>query len=339
MRTDDPIQPAARWRARGRLAAARPGAWWPVRGVRRLVAGGMLLVICGVLAGAARAASPEPSSANAMRDAAIQSIPFNELTDETQAKLWNVISKSTLHRRMPVQTIDCDPDLYLFFVRKPEVVVNMWQLMGISTMSMKRTGAYTLDALDGSGTQSKVELIYGTPETHVMYGEGVYEGPLLKRRINGRCVMVLKSGYQKTPLQRTNISSQLDVFLYLDNVGADLVAKTLQPVLGKTADQNFVETAGFVSRVSLAIEKNSSGVPRLAARMNNVQPEVRTEFVRVSSAVAQKNLPPPPGVTFVPSEEEVAKATGADSAPGLAPVKHATNPFDAASQSVPGARR
>ena len=337
MRIDDQIRTAAHRGSQAVLAAARRRAWVPVRAARWLGACGASVVMFGVLTtAAASAASPEPAVRDA-RDAAIQSIPFHELTDETQAKLWNVISKSTLHRRLPIQTIDCDPDLYLFFVRKPEVVVNMWQLMGISTLTMKRTGAYTMDALDGSGTQSKVELIYGTPETHVLYGEGVYEGPLFKRQLSGRCVMVLKSDYNKTPLQRTNISSQMDVFLTLDNVGADLMAKTLQPVLGKTADQNFAETAGFVSRVSHAIEKNSSGVPRLAARMSHVQPEVRTEFVRVATLVSQKHLPPPPGVTFLPREEEVARANEEGGLPR--PAKNSTNNGDAASQTLPGTRR
>lgn len=220
-------------------------------------------------------------------DLAAKLIPFNDLTQVTQDRLWNVCNKPTLYRRLPAQTLNCSHDLYLFFTRNPEVIVNMWQLMGVTSVNLKRIGPFTFDATDGAGTNSKVEIIYGNRTTQVMFGEGTYEGPLLKRKVNGRCVMVLTTNYGREEGQRTDISSQLDVFLQLDNSGADLLAKTLQPLLGKTADHNFAETAGFVARVSQAIDRNPGGVERLASRLNNVSPEVRDQFVRVSLASAK----------------------------------------------------
>jgi hypothetical protein len=178
--------------------------------------------------------------------------------------------------------------MHTFLIRNPEVVVNMWQLMGVTNVNLKRTGPFTFDASDGAGTASKMEIVYGTADTQVMFGEGTYEGPLLKRKVNGRCVMVLKSAYGRDEIQQTNIASQLDVFLQLDNMGVDLIAKTLHPLLGKTADHNFAETANFVGRVSQAIEKNPSGAERLAARLNNVSTEVKDQFIRVSRVAAQE---------------------------------------------------
>ena len=61
-------------------------------------------------------------------------IPFEQLTPPTQDRLRGVVERPTLHRRLPVQVNGCDPDLYVFFLRHPEVVVNMWQLMGITVI-------------------------------------------------------------------------------------------------------------------------------------------------------------------------------------------------------------
>lgn len=218
------------------------------------------------------------------RELAQQLIPFEQLQEPTQDRLWNVVSKTSIHRRMPDHEIGCDPDLYLFFVRNPEVVVSMWQLMGITKMTVTRVQDYVYDATDGLGTQARVELIYGTPEKHVFLAEGAYEGPLLRRRTPGRCVLVLRSGFGKDRQQRPQVGSQLDSFIQLDNVGAELVAKTLQPVLGKTADHNFSETLTFIGRLSQAIEKNSSGVERLASRLKGVEPPVKRQFVEVATA-------------------------------------------------------
>lgn len=280
-----------RWMARGSArpgnsAGHRPGATrFDPR--RRAFLGGSVAALCG-LASVARGndyiAGPEA------RDIARSLIPFDQLTPPTQERLWSVVDRPTIHRRLPVQVIGCDPDLYVFFLRHPEVVVNMWQLMGITSLSVRRTGAYAFDARDGIGTQAKVELVYGTPETHIFFADGAYEGPLLKRKTPGRCVMVLKSEYIQDARERTKVTNQLDAFLQLDQTGAEVVARTLQPLIGKTADHNFGETLTFVSRISQAVEKNATGVQRLATRLTGVDQGVREKFIAVATAANHRAM-------------------------------------------------
>jgi len=223
-------------------------------------------------------------SAREARELAQQLIPFDKLQEPTQERLWNVVSRTSIHRRMPEQRVACDPDLYLFFVRNPEVVVSMWQLMGITNMTIKRVQDYTYDATDGLGTQARIELIYGTPDKHVFLADGAYEGSLIKRKTPGRCVLVLRTSYVRDRDQHAHLENQLDAFIQLDSMGTEIVAKTLHPVFGKTADHNFTETLTFVSRLSQAIEKNSSGVERLAARLKGVDPPVKQKFIEVATA-------------------------------------------------------
>lgn len=230
-------------------------------------------------------ASEVPTTNKELRENAIQSIPFDRLTAESKSRILSVVNRPTIHRRLPSQDVECHPDVHIFLLRHPEVVVNMWQIMGATSMKLMRIGPYSFDSTDGAGTDARVELVYGTPEVHVLYGEGRYEGPLLKRATTGRCVMLLRSEYAADDTRRTRIGSSLDVFMQLDNVGAEIVAKTLQPLFGKTADHNFAETAKFVGRVSEAIESNGEGVERLASRLTNVQPEVRDQFARLAQRV------------------------------------------------------
>lgn len=219
------------------------------------------------------------------RELARSIIPFDRLTPPTQERLWGVVGRPSMHRRMPGQVIPCDPDLYLFFLRNPDVVVNMWQLMGATSMQLKRTGNFTFDARDNAGTQARIELVYGTPDTHVFLADGAYEGQLLKRRTPGRCVMVLKSDYARDAAQRVQVTNQLDAFVQIDQPGAELIVKTLQPVIGKTADHNFKETLSFVSRVSQTLERNATGVQRLASRLTALDPATRDKFVQVATNV------------------------------------------------------
>jgi len=223
------------------------------------------------------------------RNEAVQTIPFDQMNEQTQAKLSRVVANPSLYRRLPVQVVDCDPGLYVFLVRYPEVLVNIWQLMDITKLQVKRTGPFNFNADDGMGTHTSVELVYGCPELHVYYADGFYEGPLFRNRINGRCVILLHSEFSKQN-DRVNIKSYMDVFVDMDNVGADIVAKTLHPLVGKTADFNFAETMKFVGQVSQASEVNGAGVERLAAKLQNVNPDIRQTFAEHIEVVYQRSI-------------------------------------------------
>lgn len=217
------------------------------------------------------------------RREAIEAIPFEQLAEEAHAKLWSVVSRPSLYRQMPPTVIPADPDLYIFLVRHPEVIVNMWDLMGITKVTIDRNADYVFNASDGAGTDSRVELVYGDQNLHVMYAEGTYEGPLLKNEIRGRCVLVLRSDYAKSLEHETFVTSRLDVFLQIDNVGAELIARTLHPIVGSTADQNFVESVKFLGQVTQAAESRPQRLQQLTQRLTKITPPIRNQFATLST--------------------------------------------------------
>lgn len=232
------------------------------------------------------AAEEKAISTREAREEAVRAIPWDKLNDETQRKLRSVVESPSIYRRMPKRTVDCDTSLYLFLLRNPEIVVNMWQVMGVSNMTAQRTGAYTWKGNDGAGTQCDVELVFGTSELHIVYGEGFYEGSLFKRKMSGRCMLLLRSGFDEDP--RSRVVSLLDVFLTVDNAGLDLIAKTLSPLVGSTADSNFAETTKFLSRVSHTAEQNGPGLERMCGKLSRVEPQVREQFADLTGQIYQR---------------------------------------------------
>jgi hypothetical protein len=248
-----------------------------------------LLAVLFVVFFAARVAA-QPGWAlfdQATREEAVQAIPLTEVTEQARTKLQSVVSRPSFFRRLPAQMIDCDPDLFVFLVRYPEVVVNMWQLMGVTKVQVKRTGPYTFDASDGAGTVSSVELIYGRPDLHVYYGRGLYEGPLLRRQIHGDCVIALRSAYNRQD-DRVLVSSYMDIFVRFEDAGAELLARTLYPMVGRAVDNNFAESTKFVGQVSQAAELNGPGVQNLAGKLTNVEGAVRQSFAQHADVVYQR---------------------------------------------------
>ncbi|MDA1051456.1 MAG: hypothetical protein O3C40_13390 [Planctomycetota bacterium] len=249
--------------------------------MRFVVVGTAALLVASTTNAAPRAGAALDQQA---RHEAINAIPFDQLTEETQAKLWNVVSQPTIYRQLPITVTGSDPDMHVFLVRYPEIIVNIWQLMGVTKVQIQRTGDYTFQASDGAGTVCDVQLVYGDENTHVYYAEGSYEGVLLRKLIRGSCVIVLKSDYSRTEDQDVYVTNQLDLFMQLDNVGAEILARTLHPLVGKSADHNFTESTRFLSQVSRAAETRSGGLQQLAGRLKNVDEPIRERFVQIATA-------------------------------------------------------
>jgi hypothetical protein len=235
---------------------------------------------------------PEPvavgDSTREARDKAVKGIPFTQLTPQATSKLSAVIEGSSYFRRMPAQTLHCEPEVLISLARNPEVLVSIWDTMGITQVKLDRTAQYQHSGSDGAGTTCKLDLIYGNDATHVYFVEGDYDGQMWPKKLTGKSVIIL----HQTPAQEINgmrrITVWMDVFLKVDNIGADLVVRTLSPLVNKSADSNFVESVAFVEQISQAAAVNSSGLQTLIAKLNVSQP-IKEQFqqaVRVASARA-----------------------------------------------------
>ena len=108
------------------------------------------------------------------------------------------------------------------------------------------------------------------------------------------------------------VSNYMDVFVRLDNVGAELLVKALQPLFGKAADYNFVESSKFFGQVSLASEMNGPAMQRLSEKLNNCGPTVRQAFADRSDAVYQRAI-------FQRNMQAVSDAEGSQSGAGTRP--------------------
>ena len=325
----------ARWQRSSHRSTRR---WSPLGSLRWTLASARcrsiscLLLFSVILADASWGQLPSSSQLDeTARREAVAAIPFDRLDASSQAKLRAVVDQPTIYRRLPVTVVDSDPDMYLFLIRYPEVVVNMWQLMGVTKVKVNRTGDYTLDAADGAGTSGQIELVYGDRESHIYYSEGAYEGPLFRRLIRGRCVLVLKSEYCQTMDQRMYVTNRLDMFVQLENIGAELLAKTLLPLVGKTADQNFIESSRFLSQVSIAAETKPEKLRGLAGRLENVDPQVRTQFVTLIRQVA--------GQTAAAGAPRLSRvAEGADATAGRLETLEPSTALEPSTSPEPGRR-
>lgn len=257
---------------------------------------GSLVLLAALMAGAppvtaagATKKSPKPpqgTSAREAREDAIRAVPYARLDRAARSKISTVLANPTIFRRLPTQTIECDPHLYIFLVEHPDLVVNIWDVMGISDVSIDRVSEPVFDVNDRAGTRGRLEFVYRGPDLHVVYAQGSYTGSMLPRPVRGECVLLLRSSYIRSNDGRYFVRAKLDAFLRLDNVGVGVLAKTFQPLVTTAADHNFRETVAFVASVSRAAEVNYAGVQRLADRLAKVTVECRQQFTELTAQLA-----------------------------------------------------
>lgn len=231
--------------------------------------------------------------------------------------MQSVVANVSLFRRMPLSIVHCDPDLFAFSVEHPDVIVNIWRVLGISQISVEQIGPASYRVDDGAGTRGTVEYLLRSRDTQLVYVEGSYSGPPLPKPVEGRGVLLLKSASATDSEGRCLMTSRMDAFIAVEPGPVELMTRTLQPLLGKVADLNFQQTVGFLSTLSRTAEFNPPGIQRLAAKITRVRPEVRQEFAEICNRISARSA----GQTATPLAETplmVRRSTIQDTQPEAA---------------------
>lgn len=235
----------------------------------------------------------QATTSDAARREAIEYIPLRQVHKKYRRSVQKVLEDTSLYRRMPTQMVDCDPRMFTFLAQNPELLVEMWQHMGISRVSLKRTGAETFSLSDGAGTTGKLVIVEQkcdelAQNRIVMFSDGAYEGKPFKRPVRAQCVLLLRSGSVKETNGRDYVACRLDTFVRIERTSIELFAKAMHPWVGKTADNNFVDTIGFISNLSKASEQRPESIERLVRGLPRVTKQRQQEFVRIAHNCAQK---------------------------------------------------
>ena len=263
----------------GGIAPLRAARWWLA-----------VALLCGWLVAeperAAAQGAREATSSREAREEVLRRLSKAELSHEDRAKVNGILAATTIYRRLPSQVIECDPHLYVFLVEHPDLVVNIWEALGISEVQVEQIGEGLYSANDKAGTVGRMQFLHASPDMHVVYAEGSYEGPLFGRPIKGQSLLVLETRYFRNTSGRHFIRCRMDAFVHVENVGVGVLAKTLQPLVGAAADHNFRETTAFLAGVSRAAEVNYAGMQRMAEKLNRVAATDREQFASLTEQLA-----------------------------------------------------
>ena len=220
--------------------------------------------------------------------AALQKLPWNELTPATQTKIKSVASGSPLFHRMPQQKVLADPEIHQFLLRHPDLVIGFWEELGVTQLSLRevRENHYALREM--GGTVATIEVLYRTNDLCIAYARGEYRGPLLAKAYQGEVILILRTQHTRDEMDEPMIVCDLDTIVQINSLGADILAKLFFASLTKVADTNFEVTMLFVSQVSRAAYRTPNTVKDTAEEITSVREEVFAEFCDVVDMVAMR---------------------------------------------------
>jgi hypothetical protein len=227
------------------------------------------------------------SSSREARQRAVEALPVDSMSDAGRHAVEECLRRTTLYRRLPTATIGCDAALLDFVLAKPETLVDVWRVLGISRLTLDPTGPGQWRLADGYGTAGSVRLLHRERNDrgglYVFHGRGGYSGPLSPRDLSGSCVILVRYA-RAVPDDdgRPRQTVQIDAFLDVDGLGLEIVTRTLQPLIVRSAAANLHEIGLFVSQFAAAAARNPAGVARLADRMTRTTPEDRQALVALA---------------------------------------------------------
>jgi hypothetical protein len=272
---------------------------------------GAALVVVGAVCGWARAANPSVaddisailndggSSGREARRRAIAALPLARMPEPQRRAVEQCLRSTTLYRRLPTETIVCERSLLEFALDKPEAIVDIWRVLGISRLALDPAGPGRWRLSDGYGTVGVLRLVHH--ERHdsggllVLHGRGGYSGPLSPRNLTGSCVLLLRHhAAEPTADGRDRQAVQVDAFVDMDGVGLEIVTRTLQPLIVRSAASNLHEICLFMTNLADAAEENPQGVVALANRLTRTAPEDRRALAAIARGAGPED-PQAPG--------------------------------------------
>ena len=264
---------------------------------------GFAVAVCGSVGFAAdeplslgsltAAVSDGGSSSRASRQQAIASLPLDRMADADRRAIEKALRSTTLYRRLPVETFTCDADLLDFALEHPESVVDIWRVLGISRLALDPAGPRQWRLADGYGTVGMLRVLHrdrrGRGGMVVLHGRGAYTGPLAPKPLTGTCLLIL----QHRPAQaaadgRPQQSVQIDAFVDVDGMGLEIVTRTLQPLVVRSAASNLHEICLFMATLSDAATNNPEGVVKLSKRLTRTDPEDRESLAKIARAAGRQ---------------------------------------------------
>jgi hypothetical protein len=215
-------------------------------------------------------------------------VPIDQLAPGYRDEVIEVIRDHHFHQQSKPDTFPSNPKLYLSLLNEPALTLALWKDLSPSPARLQQVRSGVYQGTDGAGTSATWEYALRSPKLHVLFSRLEYTGPRGNTRLEGRIVLVVRSGFYREVNGETWVQHDIEAFVKVDSRGWRTVAATARPIIERLLDDQVQEAGWFVSIMARMVEMYPAWAVSVAMRQADVPAESREGF---RTLVAQTRRP------------------------------------------------
>jgi hypothetical protein len=237
----------------------------------------------------ALATAPRCVSAGLRKPDPAQVVPLDKIAPAFRENVAEVIRDHTLRRQGKPETFPCNPRIYLSLLNEPVLTLALWQDLSANAASLRQVGPNRYEGTDGSGTTASWEYVLRSPRLHVLFCDLDYTSPRGNARLEGRIVLIVRSGFYKEPNGEHWIQHDVEAFVKIDSKGWKAVATTVRPLIEKWLEDQVQEAGWFVSLMGRLVEMYPNWATSVALGQERLHPDTRRSFQKLVAETRRAN--------------------------------------------------
>ena len=207
-----------------------------------------------------------------------QIVPLDQMAPEHRELVSEVIRDLTIHRKGSTDSFPCHSPVYLSLINEPAITLALWQDLATSPVQLRQLAPGRYQGSDGAGASATWEFVFRSPKMHVLYSTLDYTSPRGNARLQGRIVLIVRSGYYRESNGEPYVQHDIEAFVKVDSKGWKTLARTVRPILEKVLEDQVQEAGLFVSLMGRLVETYPNWAVQVAATKSLASPEAKQTF-------------------------------------------------------------
>jgi len=207
-----------------------------------------------------------------------QVVPLDQLAPEAREVISEVIREHTIHRKGPTDSFPCYSQVYLSLINEPAITLALWQDLAASPVQLRQIAPGRYQGTDGAGASATWEFVLRSPKMHVLFSTLDYESPRGNARLQGRIVLIVRSGYFRRTNGEPYVQHDVEAFVKVDSKGWKTLARTVRPILEKVLEDQVQEAGLFVSLMGRLVETYPNWAVQVAVAKAQASAEAKQTF-------------------------------------------------------------
>lgn len=217
-----------------------------------------------------------------------QVVPLDQVSPALRESVAEVIREHHFHHQSKPDTFPCNPKLYLSLLNEPALTLALWQDLSPTPAKLRQVAPGIYQGNDGAGATATWQFALRSPRLHVLLCQLNYVSPRGHAQLEGRVVLVVRSGFYREVNGETWVRHDIEAFVKVDSRGWKAIAVTARPLIEKILEDQIEEAGWFVSLMTRLVETYPGWATSVVVNQPDIPSETRQSF---RSLVVQTRRP------------------------------------------------